>query len=150
YKKKLSPLLLLPPEERGNSRVIPQDERFAVLTAARPATTIMALNNEVKPLPGYGDTIIDVMCNLFPIRGILGCWPVRGGQRQAIGQPDAYWRDLARNKIPWNQWTRAQQNNATDEYHGAIQAMAPPVPQSPGGKKVPQAPLPSAKDNELF
>lgn len=101
FKKKLSPLLMLPPEERENSRVIPQDERFAVQSAARPATTIMLLNNSVRPLPGYGDTAVEVMCNLFPILGILRAAP--GGDRKAIGQPDAYWRDVARNKVPWPQ-----------------------------------------------
>jgi hypothetical protein len=150
YKKTLSPLVMLPPEERANSRVIPPDERFAAMTGARPFTTIMALNNEVKPLPGYGDTVIDVMCNLFPIRDILRGLP-QGGTRQAIGQPDAYWRDLARNRVPWNKWTRAQQSNAADEYYAAVRATAPPLPQEPWEKKTAAPPRQTSdRDNELF
>jgi hypothetical protein len=150
YKRKLSPLLPLPPEERGNGRVIPQDERFALSAAAQPSTTIMALNLEVRPLSGYGDTVVDVMCNLFPIRDILRGLP-QGGVRRVIGQPDAYWRDLARNRIPWNQWTRAQQSSATDEYFGAVGLPPSPPPPPPGTRmQVPKPSVPSDRDNELF
>ncbi len=103
-------LAALAPEERANDRVIPQDLRFAVQSASPAApgrTTIMFLNGDVNPLAGYGDNTVDVMCNLFPIRGMLTASPVR---------PETDWRDLARNKVPWNQWLRMQQEVALLEY----------------------------------
>lgn len=124
FKKRTFSALMVP-EEQQNSRVTPQDERFAL---GPIQTTIMALNHDVKVLPGYGDTIIDVMCNLFPIREILLGLPVRA---------DAYWRDLARNRVPWKQWLLKHQEDAANERQGAIQRMS-----SRG--------VTSAEDNELF
>jgi hypothetical protein len=98
------------PEERANDRVVPQDLRFAVqaaLPAAPGRNTIMLLNLDVNPLAGYGDNVVDVMCNLFPIRGMLTASPAR---------PETDWRDLARNRVPWNQWLRIHQEVALMEY----------------------------------
>lgn len=103
-------LAALAPEERFNDRVMPQDLQFAVQSAGPGAagqTTIMSLNVDVKPLPGYGDNPVDVMCNLFPLRGMLTASPVR---------PETDWRDLARNKVPWNQWLKVHQEAALMAY----------------------------------
>jgi hypothetical protein len=102
-------------EERGNATVVPQDVRFARVAASRPEATIMNLNLDVRPLANYGDNTVDVMCNLFPIRGILAASPVRA---------ETYWRDLARNKIPWSRWFRNQQENAANEWKGATSRMS--------------------------
>jgi len=115
-------------DEWSNIRVSPQDERFAL---GPLRTTIMALNSDVRPLSGYGDTVIDVMCNLFPIRGML--------TGTAVG-PDTYWRDLARNRVPWGRWLRAQQENAANERSGANTRTAT--------RKATEAT--SDEDNELF
>lgn len=93
--------------EMDKSRVLPQDERFAY---GPVRTTIMALNFDVQPLAGYGDTVIDVMCNLFPIGNLFN------GSVRA----DSYWRDLARKRVAWNLWLPQQQEEATQERMAAV------------------------------
>ena len=115
-------------DEWSNSRVGPQDERFAL---GPLRTTIMAMNYDVRALAGYGDTVIDVMCNLFPIRGML--------TGDTVG-PDTYWRDLARNRVPWSRWLRAQKADAAQERAGAIERSMKRQPKE----------LTSDEDNELF
>jgi hypothetical protein len=113
-------LAALAPGERGNDFVFPQDLRFA-LQSMSPAVpgrnTIMFLNSDVRPLAGYGDSIIEVMCNLFPIKGRLMGSPVT---------PEAYWRDLARNKVPWSKWLREQQELALSERQEANEILSDP------------------------
>jgi hypothetical protein len=94
-------------EEMGKGRVLPQDERFAF---GPIRTTILALNSDVQPLAGYGDTIIDVMCNLFPIADLFN------GSVRA----DSYWRNLARKQIPWQLWLPKQQEDASQERMATI------------------------------
>ena len=136
-------------EERGNDRVLPQPMQFAVQSASGAAllgTTIMSLNLDVKPVAGYGHNIIDIMCNLFPIRSKLTVPPLTGSALwDQVRDPDLssrYWRDLARNKVPWNQWLRKQQEDAMNERQGAIVRAA----QANGTK----LPITYDEDNELF
>lgn len=116
----------LPPQEQGNDRVIPQDLRFALQSAGSSAvtTTIMCLNSDVKPLASYGDSTVDVMCSLFPIKGKLIIPSLTGSALwDQVRDPDLssrYWRDLARNKIPWDQWLPKQQEDAMNERQGAF------------------------------
>ena len=114
-------------EERGNDRVLPQSLNSALPSAAPAAlqqSTIMSLNLEVRPLAGYGDNTVDVMCNLFPIRSKLTVPPLTGsGTWDKVRDPDLSsrdWRDLARNNIPWNQWLRKQREAAISEYQFAL------------------------------
>jgi len=138
----------LPPEERGNDRVVPQDVRFALASAAAPGltTTIMSLNLDVKPLAGYGDNIVDIMCNLFPIRGWLTIPPLKGSalwdQVRDPNLSSRYWRDLARNKISWKQWLPKQQEEAMNERQGANVRSAAASPT--------KLPATFDEDNELF
>jgi hypothetical protein len=129
--KTKQPLLNVAPEERLNDRIIPQDLLTGVELSGALASpvrnTIMYLNFDVMPLAGYGDNIIDVMCNLFPIRQMLTAWPVR---------PETDWQDLARNKIPWRLWLRVQQEAAMIDYQ-SLRGMDPsqPDPSHPNSSK---------------
>jgi hypothetical protein len=114
-------------EEDSNDCVLPQKTHFALSAAARApllGTTIMSLNLDIKPVAGYGDNVIDVMCNLFPIRSKLTVPPLTGSRLwDGVRGPDLssrYWRDLARNKVPWNAWPRKQQEEAMNERQGAL------------------------------
>jgi hypothetical protein len=108
-------------EERGNDRVLSQNLHWAIasVSSALQQNVIMCLNLDVKPLTGYGDNAVDVMCNLFPIRSKLIVPPLTGsGLWDKVRDPDLssrYWRDLARNKVPWNQWLREHQEAAINE-----------------------------------
>jgi hypothetical protein len=121
FKTKANPAAFAP-EERGNDRVLTQNLHLAVPSAssALQQNIIMSLNLDVKPLSGYGDNTVDVMCNLFPIRSKLTVPTLTGsGLWDKVRDPDLSsrnWRDLARNKVPWNQWLRAHQEAALNEY----------------------------------
>jgi hypothetical protein len=99
---------LLFPNEWGG-RVLPQNER----TALEPfiMTTIMALNSDIRSSPhkvtwpGVStiDSISDVMSRYPGVARVLSGLPVR---------EDMDWRELARKRIPWNQWLLKQKNDA--------------------------------------
>jgi len=105
--------LWLWPEEARNGRVVPQDERFAAGVSI--TSTIMALNSDVRPLPerlswpgaSQTNSIIDVLSSLYPgVAHVLSGLPVR---------EDMNWRDLARKRIPYNQWFLSQKRDAERE-----------------------------------
>jgi hypothetical protein len=60
-----------------------------------------------------------IMCTLFPIRSMLTVPPLTGSalwdKVRDRYLSSRYWWDLVRNKVPWNQWFRKQQEEACNE-----------------------------------
>jgi hypothetical protein len=136
-------------EEHDNDCVLPQNMHSALWAAVGApllGTTIMSVNSEIKPVAGYGDNIVDIMCNLFPIRSKLTVPPLTGSRLwDSVRDPDLssrYWRDLARNKVPWNSWLRQQQEAAMNERQGALLRAQKANPT--------KLPITYDEDNELF
>jgi hypothetical protein len=103
--------LWLWPEERGNGRILPQNEMFP----ATLNTTIMALNSDVRPrrrltwpgTPPSVESLIEILCAFYPgVRRALNGLPVR---------EDMNWRDLARKRIPFSKWLLNQKLDAMRE-----------------------------------